>query len=80
METWMILTPRQAELIECQTPRATDNGALLASIKTKLVRGALDVELTLSDHELNQVKAAARNWKGGHSEAFKGILNAAGVS
>lgn len=73
---WMLLTPREVELIR-RHPARGDNANHIIMRK---VQGAIDYttgELELSETELNEVRSRSRCWRDGYEKELRAILAAA---
>jgi len=71
---WILLTPREVELLERRVTGG-DNAAIMRTVQTRIDR--VTGELTLSDDEMEMVRAGARDWRGGYEKQFKALLAAA---
>lgn len=73
--TWMILTPRELELLQRDVwhADARTNSDLLRTIQ-KRIKGE---ELELTGAEIEMVKKAAKNWRGGWQQQMQAVLSAA---
>lgn len=76
---WMLLTPREEELLMRPLPESDKryNADTVRMLQTQ-VRGAgtLSPELELTEVELQRVKRCRRDWKGGHEKALQAVLDA----
>ena len=77
---WMILSPREEELIMRPVPEGADtyNAHTLRMVQQRVTRqGSQSPELELSEVEFQRVKRARRDWKGGYEKALQAVLDAA---
>lgn len=68
---WMMLTQREVELLERRVTGG-DNAAIMRTIQARIDR--VTGELTLSDDEIEMVKAGVRDWRGGYEKQLKALL------
>jgi hypothetical protein len=71
---WMLLTPREVELVQRPATGEGGHAVLLRLIQRKLEASG---ELNLEDRELEAVRMCARNWRHGYEPQFRAILAAA---
>lgn len=71
---WMMLMPREVEIVTRPITGDSEHATLLRSIVAKLNKASGD--LTLTSVELARVQAAAVNWRGGYERQFKALIEA----
>lgn len=71
---WMLLTTREQGEVMHADPGPAGNGPLLSRIQAKI--DALHGELELTDEEVEGVRDALTNWRGGNEAAFRAVLAA----
>ena len=75
---WMILTPREAELIDKPTLIGqTEQAELLRRIRAGVTRGAIDAELTVADGDVNKCTVYAGHYRSPYAKAFAAVVTAA---
>lgn len=76
---WMLLTPREEELLMRPVPDK-DKRYNADTVRMLQVRvqgaGTLSPELELTEPELQRVKRSRRDWKGGHEKPLQAVLDA----
>lgn len=75
---WMLLTPREAELVKTTVSGDGEHAELLRTIqgKLKMMGCAGEAELDITGAEWVRVQSAARNWRLGYERAFKALIEA----
>lgn len=76
---WMLLTPREEELLMRPLPDAAtnENASCVRMLQSKVHgAGTLSPELELTETELQRVKRCRRDWKGGHEKPLQAVLDA----
>lgn len=71
---WMLLTTREQGEVMHADPGPSGNGPLLSRIQAKI--DALHGELKLTDAEVDGIRSALTNWRGGYEVAFRALLSA----
>lgn len=71
---WMLLMPREVEVLMRPITGDSEHATLLRSIVAKLNKATGD--LTLTAPEMARVQAAAANWRAGYEKQFKTLIEA----
>jgi hypothetical protein len=71
---WVMLTPRETELVSRATSGQGQNAEVLEAVKYLL--DPISGEIEIPDDLAERIRGAARNWAGGYEDRLKVLVKA----